>query len=214
MTVDSDELESLRTEVARLVAENELLRRSAASASPLSTTSSAAPKFPWADASHRFEPWLGNETVPLMTVADMSTSVQFYVDALGFSVTNKWVDDDGVLRWCQLRHGGAGLMLQQRVDATERPVLSTSPNRSDGTQRQLNESICLCIFCEDAIAVWNELRRRGRAHPTHPQVLNGLWVTGVADPEGIRIDFESECAQGLNEGTYWKDAQQEQRSKV
>jgi hypothetical protein len=198
--VHSDELESLRNEVARLVTENRLLRRSVASA--VADTSCYT-------SSER--PWLGNETVPLMTVADMSTSVRFYVDAVGFSVTNKWVDDDGVLRWCQLRHGGAGLMLQQRVDGTERPVLS-HPNHlpkcgslrssylplclcvsvslsccvclthsplahslsSDGTQRQPNESICLCIFCEDAIAVWNELRRRGCAHPTHPQVLNGL----------------------------------------
>ena len=39
-------------------------------------------------------------------------------------------------------------------------------------------------------------------------------VTGVVDPEGIRIDFESECAQGLSEGTCWKDAYREQRSKL
>ena len=151
MTVDSDELERLRSEVARLVTENRLLRRSVlASAVSSSTTSAVArPKFPWADTScytSSERPWLGDETVPLMTVADMSTSVRFYVDAVGFSVTNKWVDDDGVLRWCQLRHGGAGLMLQQRADGTERPVLS-HPNHLPrcGSLRSSYLPLCLCV---------------------------------------------------------------------
>ena len=52
------------------------------------------------------------EVVPFLAVGDMPTSLAFYVDGLGFAMEGKWVDD-GVLRWCRLRLGGASLMLQQ-----------------------------------------------------------------------------------------------------
>lgn len=173
MTADDELVGRLRDEVARLATENELLRRrSAASAgSTGGSTSLDVAEFPWADPSGRSEPWHGEETVPLVSVVDLPRSVQFYVGALGFSVTNEWVDE-GVLRWCQLRHGGAGLMLQQRTDVAEHPILSASGS-SERPDRP-NENISLCVFCEDAIAVWDELRRRGSAYPSHPQVLNGL----------------------------------------
>ena len=171
MPVDSGELVAkLNDEVARLAAENRLLRQSAASAcSTVRTTSSDVAKFPWTDPSGISEAWHGSETVPLIDVADLPSSVQFYVDAVGFSVTNKWIDADGVLRWCQLRHGGAGLMLQQqRADAVE------SASGSSERAHRPNENICICLFCADAVAVWSELRRRGIVRPSRPQVLNGL----------------------------------------
>ena len=45
-------------------------------------------------------------------------------------------------------------------------------------------------------------------------VLSEPGVTGVVDPDGMRIDFESECTQDLSEGTYWTGAFREQRSKL
>ena len=53
-----------------------------------------------------------DKVVPFFAVKDMEQSVAFYVDGLGFEFENKWVED-GALRWCHLRIGGAGLMLQQ-----------------------------------------------------------------------------------------------------
>ncbi len=49
------------------------------------------------------------QAVPFFAVRDMSASLAFYVDALGFTMQNKWIDD-GVLRWCCLEIGGAALM--------------------------------------------------------------------------------------------------------
>ena len=53
-----------------------------------------------------------NKVVPFLAVKDMEKSVVFYIDGLGFEFKNKWVED-GVIRWCDLLIGEAGLMLQQ-----------------------------------------------------------------------------------------------------
>ena len=53
-----------------------------------------------------------NEVVPLFAVSDMKQSLTFYVDGLGFEMQNKW-EDDGIVRWCRLQIGNAGLMLQK-----------------------------------------------------------------------------------------------------
>ena len=50
--------------------------------------------------------------VPLLMVKSIETSVCFYIDGLGFVMTNTWTPE-GKLRWCWLEHGTAPLMLQE-----------------------------------------------------------------------------------------------------
>lgn len=52
------------------------------------------------------------QVVPFLTVSDIQASLRFYVDGLGFSMTNHW-SPEGQLRWCWLQNGGAALMLQE-----------------------------------------------------------------------------------------------------
>jgi lactoylglutathione lyase len=117
-----------------------------------------------------------HKAVPFLHVADMQASLRFYVDGLGFVVTNQWVDD-GKLRWCLLELDGAGLMLQERQDGwgEVRPGLGVS----------------ICLMCDDALAMFHAAARRGLAAVQQPFVGNGLWVVKFADPDGYAIDFES-----------------------
>ena len=121
------------------------------------------------------------EVVPFLAVADMGASLAFYVDGLGFSMEGKWVDGS-VLRWCQLRLGGASLMLQQ---------FRTSGHdaRRFGTAK--GEGVVLCFFCADAVAFYRAVRERG-LDATEPQVGNAMWVTELRDPDGYRLLFESD----------------------
>ncbi len=120
------------------------------------------------------------EVVPFFGVSNMERSVRYYVEGLGFTMEKKWVVD-GKVRWCWLALGGAALMLQefskQRLD-------------SGVAQRKLGEGVSLCFQCQDALAIYHEVRSRG-VEASEPQVGNALWVTGLTDPDGYRLEFAS-----------------------
>ncbi len=121
-----------------------------------------------------------NEVVPFFAVKDMEKSVAFYVDGLGFEFKNKW-EKDGVLQWCHLQSGGAGLMLQQ-FKTEGHDARQFSDNKGEG--------ITLCFFCDDAVEFYRNVKSRG-IDASEPCVGNGLWVTGVTDPDGYELMFES-----------------------
>jgi len=112
------------------------------------------------------------EVVPMLNVSSMERSVRYYVDGLGFTMKNKWVVD-GKLRWCWLALGGAALMLQ-------------GP-RKEG---KVGEGVSLNFTCDDAVAIYHEVRSRG-IEASDPQVGNRMWVTGLSDPDGYQLFFES-----------------------
>ena len=113
--------------------------------------------------------------VPFLAVADIARSVAFYVEGLGFEIKLQW-RPGGELRWCQIEQDGAALMLQQH-----RP-----DQHGDGK----GEGVVLCIFCDDAVALYRRFLANGIA-AQEPYVGNALWVTRVVDPDGYKIDFES-----------------------
>jgi len=112
------------------------------------------------------------QAVPFFAVSNIEASVRWYVDGLGFTMTKRWIDE-GKLRWCLLEHGGASLMLQEFV------------GREIG-----GAGVSICFTCEDALALYHDFRACG-VDAAEPYVGNGLWVTGVRDPDGYRLDFES-----------------------
>lgn len=114
--------------------------------------------------------------VPFFHVSDIEASLRFYVDGLGFVLTNQW-SPEGRIRWCWLELDRVAIMLQEF-------------SRGEGSRGGSSPGISICIFCEDAISIFRDLRTRGIA-VSRPFVGNGLWVTSVADPDGYRIDFES-----------------------
>lgn len=120
------------------------------------------------------------EAVPFFRVADMKSSLAFYVDGLGFTIDKRW-DDRGVLRWVSLKLGGASLTLQQfRPKGQDAWV-------ADG---KVGEGVSIFFRCADAIAIWRDAVAKGLDAST-PEVGNGMWVTGLDDPDGYRLEFES-----------------------
>jgi len=120
------------------------------------------------------------QAVPFFMVADMTRSLAFYVDGIGFARTNQWIVD-GEIRWCWLELGGAALMLQQ---------FAAGDRRFDGSEGALGRGVSICFQCGDAIALYHALKARGLS-PQRPFVGNGLWVTCLIDPDGYKLDFES-----------------------
>lgn len=119
------------------------------------------------------------QTVPFFWVHDMEASRRFYVEGLGFTMTNSWVD--GVLRWCWLERGGSAVMLQAFWREGHHRNVPTSP---------VGVGMSICFMCDDAVALYDEFTARGLAM-SKPHIGNGLWVTEIADPDGYRLVFES-----------------------
>jgi lactoylglutathione lyase len=109
-------------------------------------------------------------------VSNLEASLRLYIDGLGFTMTNKWIDE-GKLRWCWLQLGGAALMLQEY-----RPSKIPSGKRGEG--------VSVCFQCKDAIAIYHDALAHN-LEPRRPFVGNALWVTTFSDPDGYKIDFES-----------------------
>jgi hypothetical protein len=110
----------------------------------------------------------------------MEKSVRYYVDGLGFTMKNKWAVD-GKLRWCWLALGGAALMLQE---------FPREGHDSWAPAGKVGEGVSLCFTCENALAIYGEIRSRG-IQASEPQVGNAMWVTRLSDPDGYRLYFES-----------------------
>jgi uncharacterized glyoxalase superfamily protein PhnB len=117
------------------------------------------------------------QAVPFFAVRDMSAALAFYVDGLGFTMTERWIDD-GVLRWCSLQIGGAAIMLQE-----DRPE-----DRDDSVSR--GEGVSVYFMCDDANAPYHQALAAGLA-PQEPFVGNRMWVTSLRDPDGYPVEFES-----------------------
>jgi len=120
------------------------------------------------------------QAVPFFMVANIEESLRFYVDGLGFEMTYRWIDE-GKLRWCWLQNGGAALMLQE---------IRKEGHDSWAPEGKVGLGVSICFICEDALAIYREVIRRGLQAKT-PFVGNGMWVTSLTDPDGYKIFFES-----------------------
>lgn len=128
------------------------------------------------------------QAVPFFMVANMETSLPFYVGGLGFVKTLGWTPA-GRLEWCSLQRGTVALMLQEY-----------RPGRVPDTKRGVGVSVCFIV--EDAVAYYKELKARG-VDAGRPFVGNHMWVTNVTDPDGYQLAFESPT--DVPEETEWSE---------
>lgn len=120
------------------------------------------------------------QAVPFFAVSDMQASLRFYVDGLGFKMKYKWIDE-GILRWCCLEIGEAALMLQE---------YRKQGHDSWVPEGKVGVGVSVYFICQDALKIYREIKSRG-IQATRPFVGNHMWVTGVSDPDGYRLEFES-----------------------
>lgn len=120
------------------------------------------------------------QVVPLLAVSSMEASLRFYVDGLGFTMTNQWMDD-GKLRWCWLELGEAAVMLQE---------IKREGHDAWAPEGPLGVGISTNFICRDALTLYREFTARG-APAQRPFVGNRMWVTSLKDPDGYQLHFES-----------------------
>ena len=132
------------------------------------------------------------QAVPFFAVSDMEASLRFYVDGLGFEMTNKWIVE-GKVRWCWIERGDAALMLQE---------YRTEGHDSWKPESKVGVGVSICFICEDALAIYHEVTARG-VQASRPFVGNAMWNFSVSDPDGYRLEFESDT--DVPEGTLYSE---------
>jgi lactoylglutathione lyase len=120
------------------------------------------------------------QAVPFFWVSNMEASLRFYVDGLGFVLRKQWVDE-GKLRWCWLQIGDAALMLQEyRAEGLKAAQI----------RGKFGNGVSIAFSCKDSLAIYHEVTARG-IQTQEPFVGNHLWVVGVTDPDGYKMEFAS-----------------------
>jgi lactoylglutathione lyase len=129
--------------------------------------------------------------VPFFMVADMEASLRFYRDGLGFKLTNEWTPR-GKIEWCWLQRDAVSIMLQE------------PRNRNADQLAPPGGGVTISYQCADALALYQEFKGKGLSI-SEPFVGNGMWVVGLKDPDGYRLEFES-LTDVLEETKYseWK----------
>ena len=114
--------------------------------------------------------------VPFFMIMDMEASLKFYVDKLGFTVTNQWMPR-GKIEWCWLQRDNVSLMLQE-------------PRDKEKFNIEKGKGVSICFQCKDALALYDEFKLK-EVEMNEPFVGNSMWVVSCVDPDGYRLDFES-----------------------
>ena len=117
------------------------------------------------------------QAVPFFMVKDMDSSINFYVDGLGCSMTENWIDK-GKIKWCWLTIDNAAIMLQEYE------------KKNNTGKEKVGEGVEIFFICEDALAIYRQLISNG-IQASEPFVGNKMWVVQVKDPDGYKISFES-----------------------
>ena len=120
------------------------------------------------------------QVVPLLLVRSMDSSLRFYVDGLGFRMTNQWIHN-GSLEWCWLQLGDGALMLQEVVPPEK---------YSRELEGRVGLGMSLNFTCRDALAFYHMVKERGIV-TKRPFVGNHMWVTSLKDPDGYDLHFQS-----------------------
>ena len=114
------------------------------------------------------------QAVPFFAVSSMEDTLRFYVDGLGFEMTHKWIPNNKI-EWCWLQRGGGAIMLQEfRKEGPNARIF----------EAKLGEGVSICFICD------HEFISKG-LKVSEPFVGNGMWVIGLSDPDGYKLNFES-----------------------
>jgi glyoxylase I family protein len=120
----------------------------------------------------------------LLQVFDMSTSVRFYRDVLGFEVVETSEREGDQFDWGLLRLNDAEVMLNTAYEQDNRPAMP------DARRVAAHRDTCLYFGCPDVDAVYRHLRSHG-VDVKEPKVAPyGMKQLYVRDPDGYELCFQ------------------------
>jgi len=120
------------------------------------------------------------QLTPVLVVAEVEPCLEFWVERLGFSVTNRVPGDDGKLVFASVQRGGIEIMYQTRAS-----VLHELP----AAARDLTgHSVSLFITVEDVESIEKALAGVPVVKPRH-ETFYGSTEIYVKEPGGNTVGF-------------------------
>lgn len=122
---------------------------------------------------------------PLISVFDMTKSLAFYRDVVGFAVISASPEvetaEGRFSHWMWLQFGETEIMLNTQYDSNERPPQPTAKTIRDAV---------FYIGCRDIDLAFRELSSRGLKSDPPKMAPYGLRFFSVEDPDGYTIVFQ------------------------
>ncbi len=120
--------------------------------------------------------------VPMLTTDDLSGTIAFYRDTLGFEVTGTYPEDDP--NWCYLKRGDSHLMFSS-LDELEHGHDEGEENHHHGPTGVWT----LYVYPDDVDSLWERLKKEAPvAYPLY-ETPYGMREFGIRDPNGFMLSF-------------------------
>jgi len=129
-----------------------------------------------------------NGPCTLLQVFDMSTSIRFYRDVLGFEVHSQSRPGD-CFDWAWLKRKDAELMLNTAYEENSRPA---APDRA---RVAAHEDTCLYFGCQDLDGTYQHFRTHGLEVNPPKVAWYGMKQLYVSDPDGYGLCFQCPATQ-------------------
>jgi glyoxylase I family protein len=124
---------------------------------------------------------------PLIQVFHMPTSIRFYRDVLGFTVTGKskpMSNDPDDVNWAMLQLGRATIMLNTAYDPDD------APGVPDAARWSGHQDTCLYFACPNVDGAYDHLVSRGLKIGPPTVAPYGMKQLYLNDPDGFGICFQ------------------------
>ncbi len=125
--------------------------------------------------------------VPMLTTDDLSGTIAFYRDTLGFEVTGTYPEDDP--NWCYLKRGDSHLMFSS-LDQLDHGHDERGHDEREGHHHDSPTGVwTLYVYPDDVESLWEKLKEQVPvAYPLH-ETPYGMREFGIRDPNGFMLSF-------------------------
>ena len=117
------------------------------------------------------------QIVPLLQVGNLSETLAYYQEVLGFTVLSLWPDAREP-KWAHVARGQAHLLLTFDLGASDRPFIAEKGN-----------GVVLYIVVDDVAAAYHELEERGAIIVQELAEFSGRWQFSIGELNGYILAF-------------------------
>jgi uncharacterized glyoxalase superfamily protein PhnB len=115
--------------------------------------------------------------VPMLATGDMDITIEFYRDALGFELGDKF-ESGSVIWWCEMKRDGITLMFTQHETHIDLP----------GAREGFNQT-SINFYVSDVVALFGDLQKKGYTTSPMRVTFYRMKEFDLKDPTGYTLLF-------------------------
>ena len=116
--------------------------------------------------------------IPMLSVSDITKSVAFYKDALGFELISTYIPEPGKMWWCMMRSGDVELMLTLCEDVDE-----------SAEYRCGKAATVFYFYPDDVLSLYESVKGNGYSVGQSRVTIYNMKEFELTDPDGHTLWF-------------------------